>query len=83
MVTPIISCGGGTDNSNNNNNDNAGNQNGDSQDLDTGKGDIVEDLPKVDALSILASLPDEDYGYGVYGKNDSGVYGRINAFKSY
>ena len=64
----------------NNNNDNAGNQNGDSQDLDTGKGDIVEDLPKVDALSILASLPDEDYGG--YGKNDSGVYGRISAVKS-
>jgi len=35
---------------------------------------------KVDALSILASLPDEDYGG--YGKNDSGVYGRISAVKS-
>ena len=60
MAMPMLSCN--NSNGNNNNANNTDNQNNESQDIDTGNGDMIDEPPKVDALSVLASLPDEDYG---------------------
>ena len=61
MILPIISCGG-ADGGNNGNND-GGNQNNDAQNPGAdGAGDVPAEPEKVDALSVIAGLPDEDYG---------------------
>ena len=49
---PMLSCGGGP----------GGDAEGTSQNFGTDEAEIAEEPPKVDAVSVLAGLPDENYG---------------------